>query len=40
MHRQVREVTDMSINEGYADFMTSFADLSTQEKAVRLADEN
>lgn len=29
MHRQVREVTDMSINEGYADFMTSFADLST-----------
>lgn len=40
MHRLVQEDTDISINAGYTDFMTSFADLRSQEKAVRLADEN
>lgn len=28
------------MQEGYVNFMTSFTDLRTQEKSVKLADEN
>lgn len=39
-HRLAQEQVETSVQEGYVNFMTAFADLRTQEKSVRLADEN
>lgn len=35
-----QEQVETSVQAGYVDFLTSFADLRTQEKSVELADEN
>lgn len=36
MHRLVQEDTDISINAGYTDFMTSFADLRTLHRILSI----
>lgn len=39
-HRLAQGQVETSVQEGYVNFMTAFADLRTQEKSVRLADVN
>ena len=39
-HQLAQEKIKNDVQEGYVNFMTSFTDLRTQEKSVKLADEN
>ena len=39
-HRLAQEKIKNDVQEGYVNFMTSFTDLRTQEKSLKLADEN
>lgn len=39
-HQLAQEKIENAVQEGYVNFMTSFTDLKTQEKSVKLADEN
>ena len=39
-HQLAQEKIENDVQEGYVNFMTSFTDLKTQEKSVKLADEN
>ena len=39
-HQLAQEKIKNDVQEGYVNFMTSFTDLGTQEKSVKLADEN
>ena len=39
-HQLAQEKIKNGVQEGYVNFMTSFTDLRTQEKSVKLADEN
>lgn len=39
-HQLAKEQVSNAVQAGYVDFLTSFADLRTQEKSVELADEN
>lgn len=39
-HQLAQEKIKNDVQEGYVNFMTSFTDLRTQEKSLKLADEN
>ena len=39
-HQLAQEQVENAVQEGYVNFLTSFADLRTQESSVKLADEN